>query len=220
VLRQPRRSWMTREAWIAAVMFPLAALALWFANPVLLIAAAVLATGFLFCQAMILRAAKGIPAWRTAWVLPLILTTGFAEGGGLLLAAVAQLPALTSLANAVAVAAAVLALLRAWVWRSYLTALAIEGAPTRALAVLDGYRPWMFFGGLALPLALIIVGLALPAARPLLVPAGLAIMAAGAALKFILVTRASFNQGFALTHTPVRGSGHAGGAVKPGWSIS
>jgi hypothetical protein len=86
--------------------------------------------------------------------------------------------------------------------------------------VLDGYRPWMFFGGLALPLALIIVGLALPAARPLLVPAGLAIMAAGAALKFILVTRASFNQGFALTHTPVRGSGHAGGAVKPGWSIS
>jgi phenylacetyl-CoA:acceptor oxidoreductase subunit 1 len=220
VLRQPRRSWMTREAWIAAAMLPLAALALWFANSALLVVAAVLATGFLFCQAMILRAAKGIPAWRTAWVLPLILTTGFAEGGGLLLAAVAQLPALTSLANAVAVAAAVLALLRAWVWRSYLTALAIEGAPTRALAVLDGYRPWMFFGGLALPLALIVVGLALPAARPLLVLAGLAIMAAGAALKFILVTRASFNQGFALTHTPVRGSGHAGGAVKPGWSMS
>ena len=220
VLRQPRRSWMAREAWIAAAMFPLAALALWFANSALLVVAAVLATGFLFCQAMILQAAKGIPAWRTTWVLPLILTTGFAEGGGLLLAAVVQFPALTSLANAVAVAAAVLALLRAWVWRSYLTALAIEGAPTRALAVLDGYRPWMFFGGLALPLALIVVGLALPAARPLLVLAGLAIMAAGAALKFILVTRASFNQGFALTHTPVRGSGHAGGAVKPGWSIS
>ena len=30
VLRQPQRSWMTREAWIAAVFFPLAALALWF----------------------------------------------------------------------------------------------------------------------------------------------------------------------------------------------
>ena len=40
-----------------------------------------------------------------------------------------------------------------------------------------------------------------------------------AALKFILVTRAGFNQGFALNHTPVRGSGIAGPAVKPGWSM-
>ena len=58
-----------------------------------------LAVGFLFCQAMILQAAKGIPAWRANWVVPLILTTGFAEGCGLLLAAVAQLPALTPLAD-------------------------------------------------------------------------------------------------------------------------
>jgi len=78
----------------------------------------------------------------------------------------------------------------------------------------------MFTGGLALPLALIVIGLALPAARPLLALAGLAIMAAGVVLKFILVTRASFNQGFALAHMPVRGSGHAGGPVKPGWSTT
>jgi phenylacetyl-CoA:acceptor oxidoreductase subunit 2 len=45
-------------------------------------------------------------------------------------------------------------------------------------------------------------------------------VAAGGLLKFILVTRAAFNQGFALTHTPVRGSGIAGPPVKPGWSTS
>jgi phenylacetyl-CoA:acceptor oxidoreductase subunit 1 len=220
VMRQPRRSWMTRESWIAAVMFPLAAFALWFGNTALLIVASVLAFGFLFCQAMILQQAKGIPAWRTNWVVPLILVTGFTEGCGLLLAAIAPMTALTAFANAVAVAAVALALLRTWVWRSYLTGLAIEGAPTRALAVFDRYRPWMAIGGLALPAALIVIGLMLPTARPLLTLAGLAIVAAGSALKFILVTRASFNQGFALQHTPVRGSGHAGGAVKPGWSTT
>jgi phenylacetyl-CoA:acceptor oxidoreductase 26-kDa subunit len=78
----------------------------------------------------------------------------------------------------------------------------------------------MFLGGLALPLALIAAGLALPTAKPLLALAGLAIMAAGAGLKFVLVTRAGFNQGFALVHTPVRGSGQAGPAVKPGWSTT
>jgi phenylacetyl-CoA:acceptor oxidoreductase subunit 1 len=220
VLRQPRRSWMTREAWIAGVMFPLGTLALWLASPPLMIVSAVLAFGFLFCQGMIMRNATGIPVWRSPWVLPLLLSTGVAEGAGLFLAAVAQFPALTTLTNAVAVTAAVLALLRAFVWRSYLTALIIEGAPTRALKVLEGVRAWMFLGGLALPLALIAAGLALPTAKPLLALAGLAIMAAGAGLKFVLVTRAGFNQGFALVHTPVRGSGQAGPAVKPGWSTT
>jgi phenylacetyl-CoA:acceptor oxidoreductase subunit 2 len=37
-------------------------------------------------------------------------------------------------------------------------------------------------------------------------------------LKYVLVTRAGFNQGFALARTPVRGWGAAGPAVKPGWS--
>ena len=99
-------------------------------------------------------------------------------------------------------------------------ALAAEGAPTRTLAVLYEYRPWFFAFGLALPLALIIIGLVvIPAAAPLYVAAGLCVTAAGAVLKFILVTRAGFNQGFALNHTPVRGSGIAGPPVKPGWSI-
>ncbi len=221
VLRQPQRSWMTREAWIVAVWFPLAALALWFQLPALLIAAAGFAVLFLGSQAMILQAAKGIPAWRMAWVVPLIIATGLAEGGGLFLAATAQLSALQPLAKVVAVVAIVLVALRGWIWRSYLAALESTGAPTRALAVFYGYRPWFFVIGLALPLALMVIGLAVTPAAAILFPiAGVCSAAAGIVLKFILVTRASFNQGFALVHTPVRGSGHAGPAVKPGWSLS
>jgi len=220
VLRQPQRSWMTREAWIAAVWFPLAALAFWFQAPALLIAAASLAVLFLGSQAMILQAAKGIPAWRMSWVVPLVIVTGLAEGGGLFLATTASFSALHPLAMGIAAIAIVLALLRGWVWRSYLAALETEGAPTRTLAVFYGYRPWFFILGLAVPLALIVIGFALTAAAPLFAIAGLCITAAGVTFKFILITRASFNQGFALVHTPVRGSGNAGPAVKPGWSLT
>jgi hypothetical protein len=42
------------------------------------------AAAFLYCQARILRAAMGIPAWRGPWVVPLIVVSGLAEGGALL----------------------------------------------------------------------------------------------------------------------------------------
>jgi phenylacetyl-CoA:acceptor oxidoreductase subunit 1 len=223
VLRQPQRSWMAREAWIAAAFFPLAGLALWAQAPALLIAAAVVAVLFLCSQGMILKEAKGIPAWRIFWVVPLIVATGLAEGSGLFLAATTLFASLQPLAELAAVIAVALALLRALIWRSYQAALKSEGAPTRTLAVFQGYRPWFFIVGLALPFVLIVAGVAVatvPAVPAVLFAiAGICITAAGAALKLILVTRAGFNQGFALTHTPVRGSGIAGPAVKPGWSL-
>jgi hypothetical protein len=61
VLRQPRRSWMAREAWIAGAFFPLGVLAVWSEAPALTISAAVAAGLFLLSQAMILKDAKGIP---------------------------------------------------------------------------------------------------------------------------------------------------------------
>lgn len=221
VLRQPQRSWMAREAWIAAVFFPLAGLALWSHVPALLIAAAVVAMLFLYSQAMILKEAKGIPAWRIAWVVPLVIATGLAEGSGLFLAATAQLDAFQPLVELVTVIAVALAALRGWIWRSYQAALGAAGAPTRTFAVFLAYRPWFFIVGLALPSALIVAGVTMGIAPAVLFAiAGICITATGAVLKFILVTRAGFNQGFALTHTPVRGSGIVGPAIKPGWSIS
>ena len=63
-LRQPKRSWMTREAWTVGLWFPLALAALWSNAAALLLPAALVGLFFLFCQGKILEQAKGIPAWR------------------------------------------------------------------------------------------------------------------------------------------------------------
>jgi phenylacetyl-CoA:acceptor oxidoreductase subunit 2 len=105
-------------------------------------------------------------------------------------------------------------------WTTYANALRHVGAPVRSIAVLDSYRPWFLAFGLILPLASVALGMFIEAAAPLAFAcAGLSAFAAGWALKFILVTRAGYNQGFALSHIPVRGSGIAGAMVKPGWVL-
>jgi len=220
VLRQPWRSWMSREAWIAGAFFPLGLLAMWFVIPALTIAAAVLAALFLFSQAMILKEAKGIPAWRTPAIVPLIVVTGLAEGAGLFLIAAALMPSLSATAQWMAPAVVLLVALRSAAWRAYGRALASEGAPLRSIAVLDTLRVPFVVVGLIAPLVLIAAGFVMSGATAVLfVLAGLCALVAGSALKFVLVTRAGFNQGFALRHTPSRGSGAPGPAVKPGWSV-
>ena len=82
VLFNPFTSWMTREAFAAMLLFPLGLGAL--LRPQFLPAAALAAAAFLYCQARILRAATGIPAWRRPAVVPLIVITGLAEGAALL----------------------------------------------------------------------------------------------------------------------------------------
>jgi phenylacetate-CoA ligase len=196
VLRQPKRSWMAREAWIAGALFPLGALAIWSEAPVLVAAAAVAAALFLFSQAMILKEAKGVPAWRTPRIVPLIVSTGLAEGAGLLLAAMVLLPPPEP---AIGVTAAVLAVVRAWLWRLYLGAARRDGVPARSLQVLSAFDPWLWLAGSALPLASIGGGLALDgAASALFALAGVSMLVTGSALKLILVTRAGFNQGLGL----------------------
>jgi len=86
--------------------------------------------------------------------------------------------------------------------------------------VLDAFQLPFLIVGLIAPVVLIAAGLVMSgAAAALFALAGLCALIAGSALKFILVTRAGFNQGFALRHTPTRGSGAPGPAVKPGWSV-
>ncbi len=218
VLRQPQRSWMTREAWIAAFLFPLGAIATWLDSPAFMIPAAVLALCFLFSQAMILRESKGIPAWRAPRIVALIIATGMAEGAGLFLAAPAVMP-LVAASEIAAIAALILAALRAWSWTRYLSGLRSEGAPAKTIAVLEKFEAWFLVLGLAFPTALVILAWVAPRAV-LFALAGVCIAGTGAALKFILVTRAGYNQGFALAHIPVRGSGAPGvsfARVKPGW---
>jgi phenylacetyl-CoA:acceptor oxidoreductase subunit 1 len=220
VLRQPQRSWMSREAWVAGILFPLALAALWSGQPIALVAAAMVGLLFLFCQGMILEQAKGIPAWRTPRVIALIMATGLAEGCGLFLLLAAFLPGLGTAAKPIAIALAVLAATRIWTWWRYLNALESEGAPTRTLEIFTACRVWFFVAGLVLPVTLVAVGLILNTADgALFALAGFSVFATGWAIKFILITRAAYNQGFALPHTPIRGSGVPGPAVKPGWTL-
>ena len=218
VLRQPQRSWMAREAWVAAFFFPLGAAAAWFDNRVLMIPAAALAGCFLYSQAMMLREAKGIPAWRAARIPALIVATGMAEGAGLFLAATPFISVSRALVDLVGLTALILAVIRAWNWTHYLRELRSEGAPARAIAVLERFERWFLALGLALPALLIMLAWIAPHPA-LLVLAGLCIAVAGAALKFLLVTRAGYNQGFAVDHIPARGNGLYRAGVKPGWSM-
>ncbi|MFY9315766.1 MAG: hypothetical protein WAO95_09425, partial [Burkholderiales bacterium] len=57
--------------------------------------------------------------------------------------------------------------------------------------------------GTIAPLALAVAALFVPQVAPL---AGLAALLAGWWFKFVLVTRAAYNQGFALPRLPVRGA--------------
>jgi Fe-S-cluster-containing dehydrogenase component/DMSO reductase anchor subunit len=219
VLRQPQRSWMTREAWIAAAFFPLALLSLGMASDRLAIAAAFLGLLFLFAQAMILKESKGIPAWRSPRVVPLIVTTGLAEGAGLFVIANGLLPTLAPLAIAAAALAA-LAALRHWAWRMYIGGLQVEGAPIRTLEILGRFRRGFLTWGLAVPMALLTLGFVFQnVERPLFGSAGVLVFATGWALKFVLVTRAAYNQGFAIQRMQAHGSGIATAGVQPGWTF-
>jgi phenylacetate-CoA ligase len=221
VLRRPDRSWMAREAWIAGVFFPLGALALWWGSPALVGAAAAAAGLFLLSQAMILKDARGIPAWRTPLVVPLVVTTGLAEGAGLFLAASAVLASAPGLTGIVAGVAVLGAALRAGIWAFYVRALRFGRAPPRTIEVLSAFNPWLWLVGLAVPVALVGGGLmAAGAAVPLFAVAGACIVGAGSALKLILVTRAAFNQGFSLPRSSVAAAKPAAQASKPEESVS
>ncbi|MCC7058980.1 MAG: dimethyl sulfoxide reductase anchor subunit [Burkholderiaceae bacterium] len=208
VFFNPRTSWMTREGFCAALLFP-AGLAALLGVPGLAWVAAALALAFVYCQARILKAARGIPAWREPLIVPLVVATGLAEGGGLFLLSApwhhAARPWLILLFAA-------LVLARWFTWRVYRQRVGAS-AVARALAALDAAaRPMRSFGTLG---ALVLAGVAItlapggagPAASALVAAiAGVAAAATGSWVKYTLITRAAFNQGFALSKLPVRGA--------------
>jgi phenylacetyl-CoA:acceptor oxidoreductase subunit 2 len=184
---------MSREAWFAAILFPAGASVLLGTPAWMSIASLLPAAGFLFSQAMILQQAKGIPAWRSNWLVPVMVLTGLVEG-----------VAMFSFFHAIVPLVLALVVLRAAAWHGYYESIRRSGAPTHALAVLRDVRPWMLWGGTVTPIVLLIAGAA---------PLGcLAALMAGWAFKFVIVTKAGYQQGFALER--------AGVMLKPGWTTA
>lgn len=212
VFLHPQRSWMTREGFVATVAFGVGAAAIWFGHPLLIAGTAALALLFLYCQARILRASKGIPAWREPTLTLLIVATGLTEGVAASLALVSTAFTMTM------VALVVLLTLRAWSWRRY--RLASETVvPTAAARVLAAFSVPFLLLGHALPLALLIADMALGNRYPALTYfAAVLAFGSGWAFKFMVVRYAAQTQGFAIIHRPARGPRGSGGVgVKPGW---
>jgi phenylacetyl-CoA:acceptor oxidoreductase subunit 2 len=206
-----RTSWMTRESMAATTLFPVgaaAAAAAYYGLPALAWMAAAVALCFVYCQARMLQAARGIVAWREPRSVALLLATGLAEGAGLFWLAHpwhGQGSAWSALLFAA------LLLVRFGVWSAYRQRLT-GSAAKRALRALDRAGRVLLIGGTALPLALLAAAIGLGLAPEALTAiAGLASALAGAYLKFVLITRAGYNQGFALRELPVRGARPFGG---------
>ncbi len=203
VIFNPRTSWMSREAALAPLLLGSGALAL-FGVAAAAPLAALLGLGFLYCQARIVQAAKGIPAWREPLTVPLLVATGLTEGAGLfwLLA-----PSWGQGTPALWVAFGVLLALRFALGAFWYRRLA-RSLPARPLQAVNraGHA---FNAGSLLPLAIVLGVLATPLtpgwAVALQTLAGAVAVLGGAAFKFMLITQAGFNQGFALPHLPVRG---------------
>lgn len=204
VIFNPRTSWMSREAVLAPFLFGSAALALFgiaAAGPV----AGLLALGYVYCQARMLQASKGIPAWREPLTVPLLVATGLCEGAALywLMA-----PWWGQGHRGLWLGFGALLTLRFVLGVLWHQRLARSLQP-RALQAVNR-AGHMFNAGSLLPMALVLVVLAAPMPHGwpavLQVLAGASALAGGVAFKFLLVTRAGFNQGFALLHLPVRGA--------------
>ena len=220
VFINPWTSWMTREAIVSAPLFAVGLAAVWFDTPWLALPAAAIGLVFIYCQARIIHGAKGIPAWREDRVVPLLIVSGLAEGGGLFLVAGLFLSELSEVAPIAAAAVLVLVAVRLWAWTSYLGALGRGGAPRGTLDVFRRLRAPLVVGGHVIPAILLVLGLILePVAQPGFVLGGLMAFAGGWVFKFALITRAAFNQGFAILHTPARGAGTSGPGAKPGWVV-
>jgi phenylacetyl-CoA:acceptor oxidoreductase subunit 2 len=221
VFRNPFTSWMSREAWVALLVLPLGAAAFWYHSEQLLVLAALAAGLYLYCQARILRASRGVPAWRVPQIMPLIISTGLIEGSGLvLLAGIINSP-VSYLAAIPLFLVVVLILLgvRMLAWRGYYNALK-NNAPEGTVAALRRVRLPFFLLGDLVPMLLILTALLTGSLVTVLDVIALVLMVlAGWLLKFIIVTRAGFFQGYAMVHTPARGAGTPGPGTKPGWVL-
>lgn len=241
VFRHARTSWMTREALLAPLLFAAGLSAVVSGSRWLAWVTAAFALAYLYCQARMLHAGRGIPAWRHGYVIALMMITGMTEGAGwcVLLQATLDARAMPpwhsrSMPEWLSWLLVVLLIARTGVFAGYRTALARSGAPRNTLAVLERVKLPLTLFDLAAAMAVVAGTVLLTEAELLGRPgvdmrswigplssipaaAGLLAVLSGWWLKFTIVVRAAFNQGFALPRMPDRGSGSIGPAVKPGW---
>lgn len=188
VLARVRSSWMSRELVLGAVFAALAAAELVVPGPLTRAAATGAALGLALAQGLILRQARGVPAWAVPAVPPLFLSSALVSGAGLL----ALLAPAMAAGGRVLGSMLVLLSLHVLAWAAYVTA-STDDAFVRAVGPLrrGRHRLIALGGGYLGPVLLVAFALALPGqAPPFVAAAGLAMVLSQAALKAALVLEA------------------------------
>ena len=192
----PQTSWMTREASAAILLFPIAFVGIVFKIPVMITLAGLLGLLFLYCQARILLASKGIPSWREPSIQPLIISTGLVEGTGLLLLFL-LIP--NSIQGWTLYLLLLLLAIRTLSWNIYRQRLTASKAPMQTLSVLSGIHAFTFWGGNVVPFILVCAALMIPGISIILVGiASIIAVLSGWHMKFVIITRAAQQQGYSL----------------------
>jgi phenylacetyl-CoA:acceptor oxidoreductase subunit 1 len=206
-LRRPQSSWMTREVYAVAVFFPAMFLDLLSPHAYLHSLVALAALAFLYCQARILQAGRGIPAWRVPLMPWMLVATGLLEGTALLtILALLWEPVLAG--ATIAVFGIMLAAVNAALWYQYRTTAEQQGIQPLARAVLEKLTPWLHLSGHVGPLVFFTLALTVESNTGVwLALAGIGALAGGAMWKVTVITRACHQQGFRLNRLPYRGSG-------------
>ena len=206
---QPGTSWMSRELWVAATFFPLVALGLVLPDLWVHDALGVVAALFLICQARILYASKGIPAWRAPLIPWMLVMTGLFEGIALYAIVELVAPKLAAGSPMLLLLGIALAITNAILWHRYRVSAADRGIGQAARSAIAKITPWLHLVCHALPIALFGVALfvSIDNARILAGVGSVAVIAGGAGWKFWVILRAGHQQGFALPKMPQRGSG-------------
>lgn len=219
VLLRPQSSWMTRETYCVALFYPsLAADWLW-PQPWLHVLAGAAALGFLISQARILYLCRGIPAWRAPLVPWLLLCSGLLEGAGLLALAQLFYPDEFFFTGTVATLASLPGVATGLLWIAYRRTARRSGIPPLARREINRITPALTIVGHALPVfgfsLLSGPGFALPAG-PVLLAAGAGAVFGGVLWKLTVITRAAYQQGFAMPWLPQRGSGSRAAPYRAG----
>ncbi|MBL8661258.1 MAG: dimethyl sulfoxide reductase anchor subunit, partial [Candidatus Odyssella sp.] len=205
---RPQTSWMTRELYVAAVLYPAILANLLWPSAVLSLLAGALALAFLWCQAKILHRARGIPAWRVPLMPWMLLATGLLEGAGLLALLLAWFRGLGQPGILVPVAGLALVAVNAALWIAYRRTAKEEGVVPLARRVIGDNSLTLHLVGHVVPAVMFAAALANPGLISVYLGiAGVTAIAGGAFWKFTVIVRAGYQQGYAVPAVPQRGSG-------------
>lgn len=221
VLLRPQSSWMTRETYFVALFYPALLADLIWPDVYLHGTVGITALGFLLCQARILYASKGIPAWRAPIMPWLIVASGLLEGIGLFALVHLFAPDKIPFAQSSTTLATMLSIVTGGLWIGYRLSAKRQGFPPLARRALNKVAPLVNILGHMLPL----VGFAglvntQPGSFTLTLMAGCGAVLGGVIWKFTVITRASYQQGFALPKLPQRGSGSRAAPLRPSTYVS